>query len=419
MSKTSSLLAVTAALAMGGSVLALGVASNFDAERAKTIVAALAHAAVSQAHAAMSAEGPAPARSQAAAPSVAVLTVSTNEVTQWEEFTGRFEAVDHVDVRARVSGYLEAVHFKAGQMVNAGDLLFTIDRRPFEARVSEARAALTQAEATRAAARSALTRAQQLTNRGHSSQAVLDEREEQFATAEAAVVAAKARLRSVELDLTFTEIRAPVDGRISDDAVTPGNLITGGASSSVLTTIVSTAQLHFVFDATEQQLLSRIRTGGNRQDVRERLNGMPVQVRLIDESSFGHAGHIDFVDNTIDRLTGTIRARAILDNQNGVLTPGMFGRMRLADANRVRVALIPDQAIGTDQTQKFVWVLNRDDKAERRPVEIAGKRGQLRIVTKGLADGERVVTSGLHRVASGRQVNPRPTRLARFSSSGN
>lgn len=412
MSRTS-LSATVAALALGVSAAALAVASDFDPAKARALAGETWSKLIATANAATSDETAAPSATAPQAPAVQVTTVTTESITQWEEYTGRFEAVDEVQVRARVSGYLEAVHFSPGQDVAKGDLLFTIDQRPFEARVAEARAALRQAEAEVTLARNELARARQLSDRGHTSQAVFEQRQQQHSNAEAAVAAAQARLNTAELDLGFTEIRAPVAGRISDDAVTPGNLIAGGVSSPVLTTIVSASPIHFVFDATEQQLLSRMRGGDAERDVRERMTGAEVEVRLIDETNFNHRGHIDFIDNRLDRLTGTIRGRAVLDNPNGLLTPGMFGRMRLATDTPARVALIPDQAIGTDQTKKFVWVLDADNRAQRRVVELGSKRGRYRIVTKGLSDGERIVTSGLHRVASGRAVSPQRTRLAR------
>ncbi|MEO1205475.1 MAG: efflux RND transporter periplasmic adaptor subunit [Pseudomonadota bacterium] len=409
----NSLFATSAALTVGASMLALAVASNFDAGKAHTLATQLATTVSETARSVTQSEPQSGAKPAPAAPAVEVVTVTTQVLAQYEEFTGRFEAVDHVEIRARVSGYLDTVHFKPGQRVSAGDLLFTIDPRPFEARLAEARAALVQAEAGVSFAESQVERARELSRQGHTSDATLDEREQEFANAKAAITAAEARLQSAELDLSFTRVKAPVSGRVSDDAITVGNLVAGGTNAPVLTTLVSTEPIHFVFDATEQQLLARIRDDIDNGDVRDRLDGTPVSVRLIDEQAFDHPGQIDFIDNRLDLATGTIRGRAVLDNPRGVLTPGMFGRMRLANSSPAKVALIPDEAIGTNQTEKFVWALDADNKAERRVVEIGGKRGRLRVITSGLSAGERIVTSGLHRVASGRTVQPQPTRLAK------
>jgi RND family efflux transporter MFP subunit len=346
-----------------------------------------------------------------APPVVEFTPVVTRKIVEWQEYTGRFEAVDEVDVRARVSGYLDAVHFKPGQRVAAGEKLFTIDQRPFKATVAEAEARLAQAQSAVHHAVAEFERTKKLAAQGHASQSVLETRQQEADAARAAVGVAEAQLRRANLDLGFTIIHAPVSGRISDERITPGNLIEGGANSPILTTIVSISPIHFFFDATEQQLLSRLRATGGAS-LREKIAGAKVQVRLIDEDEFEDSGTVDFVDNRIDEGTGTIRGRAVFDNRDEIFTPGMFGRLRLAEPELAEVALIPDKAIGTDQTQKFVWVLDQEDKARRRVIVTGQKRGDMRIVKSGLKDGERVITSGLHRVASGRQVTPKPTQIA-------
>lgn len=346
-----------------------------------------------------------------APPTVEYAVVEKRKLVQWQEYTGRFEAIDAVNVRARVSGYIDAVHFKAGQRVEKGDKLVTIDPRPFEAAVSEAEARVLQAKSAARFAEAELQRAKPLAKDGYTSQSVFDQRTQQVESAKAAVGVAEAQLARSRLDLGFTNITAPVSGRISNERVTPGNLVEGGAQSPVLTTIVSVSPIYFYFDATEQQLLSRIRESGGAE-LREKIVNAQVEVRLIDEPDFKNAGKVDFVDNKLDEATGTIRARAVFDNSAEIFAPGMFGRLRLAEPSQKEVALVPDKAIGTDQTQKFVWVLDDANKAHRRNVNIGQKRGVLRVVTSGLEDGERVVTSGLHLVASGREVRPKPTEVA-------
>ncbi|MEM9784472.1 MAG: efflux RND transporter periplasmic adaptor subunit [Pseudomonadota bacterium] len=347
----------------------------------------------------------------APAPSVDVIRAGAQVVTEWDEFTGRFEAVDEVAIGARVSGYLDAVHFEAGEVVEQGDLLFTIDPRPFQAALAEAEARVAEARAAARLAETELTRAQRLRDGGHVSQSVLDTRAQEAESAAAAIAAAEAAVERARLDLGFTEIRAPVTGRISDDAVTPGNLIAAGAGAEALTTIVSLNPIHFAFDATESQYLEYVRAteaGG----LRDRAGQTPVAVRLIDEAEFAHPGSIDFVDNRIDRATGTIRGRAVIDNADGVLTPGMFGRLRLATAVDVERVVIPEAAIGSDQADKFVLVVGADGTVERRAVALGDRLTEAgrvtgRVVTAGLAAGEQVITGGLHMARPGATVTAR------------
>ncbi|MEM8792667.1 MAG: efflux RND transporter periplasmic adaptor subunit [Pseudomonadota bacterium] len=352
----------------------------------------------------------------APAPTVDVIAAQTQSIVEWDEFAGRFQAVDEVAIRARVSGHLDAVHFDPGQIVEKGDLLFTIDPRPFEAALAEARAQLEEARAAAQLAESEFGRAQQLYERGHVSTSVLDTRAQGATAAEAAISAAVAVVERAELDLAFTKITSPVTGRISDDAVSPGNLIAAGAASGALTTIVSINPIHFVFDATEQQYLEYMRATGG-ESLRSRASQTPVAVRLIDEPDFAHQGAIDFVDNRIDRATGTIRGRAVLENADGVLTPGMFGRLRLATAENVERVLISERAIGSDQNTKFVWVMREDDTVTRRLVTLGDQHGDLRIVLSGIDAGDRVVVGGLHMLGEGAHVTARfidedPVRVA-------
>ncbi|MEM8622062.1 MAG: efflux RND transporter periplasmic adaptor subunit [Pseudomonadota bacterium] len=340
---------------------------------------------------------------EAPPPSVDVVAAASDTVTHWDEFTGRFEAVDEVAIRARVSGHLDAVHFQAGEVVEKGDLLFTIDPRPFEATVAEAEARLSEARAALTLAENELARQSQLQARGHVSQSVLDAAEQEASAAKARIAAAEASLEGARLDLGFTRIHAPVTGRISDDAVSAGNLIAAGAGAEVLTTIVSLDPIHFVFDASEQQYLEYVRAtaeGG----LRATAGQTRVAVRLIDEPDFSREGVIDFVDNRIDRATGTIRGRAVLKNGDGMLTPGMFGRLRLATVEDAEAVLIPEEAIGSDQGTKFAMVVGSDGTVERRPLTLGARHDGLRIVDAGIEAGEQVVVSGLHIARPGATV---------------
>ncbi|MEM1344648.1 MAG: efflux RND transporter periplasmic adaptor subunit [Pseudomonadota bacterium] len=342
----------------------------------------------------------------AALPSVEAVYAESRAITRWDAFTGRFEAVDEVAIRARVAGHLDAVHFRAGQIVEKGDLLFTIDPRPFEAALSEAEARLSEVRAALKLAETDLERQSRLRRQGHVSQSVLDRAVQQAEGARAGIAGAEAAVERARLDLSFTRIHAPVTGRISDDGVSAGNLIAAGAGSAVLTTIVSLDPIHFVFDATERQYLEYIRAT-EASGLRARAGQTPVAVRLIDEADFDHQGTIDFVDNRIDRATGTIRGRAVLDNADGVLTPGMFGRLRLATAQDAETVLVPEEAIGSDQNTKYVLVVAGDGTVERRRVVLGERHEGLRIIAEGLSPGETVVTSGLHIARPGTRVAAR------------
>ncbi|MGF1551070.1 MAG: efflux RND transporter periplasmic adaptor subunit [Paracoccaceae bacterium] len=397
MRQTTTLLsgAALGALALGGIL--------YGAERFDLATLGLP-ALVAPAEAAAPADGSAPP-----APVVDVVAAEAHAIDRFDAFTGRFEAADEIAVRARVEGRLDAVHFRPGQIVERGDLLFTLDARPFEAALAEAEARVAEARAARRLAEAELTRQQRLRDGGHVSEAVLDEAVQAAEAAGAAIAAAEAAAHRARLDLDFTRIHAPVTGRISDDAVSPGNLIAAGAAGAVLTTIVSLDPIHFVFDATERQYLDYLRaTEGT--DLRERAGTTPVAVRLIDEPDFAHEGAIDFVDNRLDRATGTIRGRAVLANPDGLLTPGMFGRLRLVTAEAAETVLIPEHAVVSDGPGKAVWVVADDGTVTRRAVALGERAEGLRIVETGLAAGERVAVSALHALGQGARVDAREPR---------
>lgn len=338
----------------------------------------------------------------APAPTVDVIRAEARSITEWDEFIGRFEAVDEVSIRARVTGHLDQVHFEAGEVVEKGDLLFTIDPRPYETALVEAQARVAEAMAAADLAQTELARALELSERGHVSQSVLDSRQQDADIANAAIASAQAAVARAQLNLDFTQIHAPVTGRISDDYVSQGNLVSAGATAVPLTTIVSLDPIHFVFDATEQQYLEYMRAS-ETVAFRDAAGQMPVAVQLIDEVDFGHEGRIDFIDNSLDRATGTIRGRAVLDNDSGTLTPGMFGRMRMATALNSERVLIPDRAIGSDQATKFVWTVGADGTVTRRDVRLGDQHDGLRIVD-GVAAGDQIVVSSLHMMGPGAQV---------------
>ena len=334
------------------------------------------------------------------------------DVVEWDEYTGRFAAIESVEVRARVSGYLESIHFTEGEIVEVGDLLFVIDPRPFEAAVDRAKADLDTAESRLELARKEVERAADLVRRQNVSQQAYDERLQEQQAAAASIDGAKAALRAAGLDLEFTRITAPVTGRVSRFNVTVGNLISGGAANStLLTTLVSLDPIHFYFDADEQAHLRYLRAAqaGTRPSSREAAN--PVLLSLADETDFIHQGHMDFLDNQIDNLTGTIRGRALFDNGDGLFVPGMFARIRLLGSGRYKAILVPDEAIGTDQNQRLVYVIDAEDTVSVRYVELGPMIDGLRVIRAGVAPDDWVIVRGLQRARPGGKVVPERIRL--------
>jgi RND family efflux transporter MFP subunit len=317
-------------------------------------------------------------------------------------------AVDTVEVRPRVSGYLESVHFKEGQIVKKGDLLFVIDPRPFRAVLAAAEADVSGAQTRLELARNDLQRSQNLVGTGAVSTEDVDRRSKAATEAQATLDGARARLDEAKLNVEFTEVRAPVDGRTSNYVVTVGNLVNGGSAgeATLLTTLVSINPIYCYIDANEMEYLkyTRLATAGTRPSSRDVAN--PVRVALADETAFTHAGHMDFVDNRIDQLTGTMRGRAVLDNPDGTLVPGLFVKLRLIGETRPDAVLIPDEAIGTDQSNRVVYVLDDKNVAKLRTVLLGRLIDGLRVVRSGLAAGERIVVRGLQRVRPDSPVTP-------------
>jgi multidrug efflux system membrane fusion protein len=350
---------------------------------------------------------------KAAAPPPPTVTIAKpvkRTVSDFDEYVGRFVAVNSVEVRARVSGYLDGVHFKDGQTVKQGDLLFTIDKRPFQNAADQARANLTQAKSNLAFTEADYTRGQQLVRDKTITDQTFEQRSQAFRNSQASVTNAEAALRTSELDLEFTELRAPVNGRIGDRRVSPGNLVTGGTggNTTLLATIVSTDPIRFEFTFDEASYLRYERLAkGSKDDIASRGAGTKVSLKLIDESDFAHEGSMDFVDNVIDRATGTIRGRAVFPNTNAVFTPGMFARVRVPGSPPYEALLVPDNAVGTEQARKFVSTVNAENVVTPKYVML----GQVmpdgfRVIKDGLSPDDRVIVNGLLRARPGQKVTP-------------
>ena len=343
------------------------------------------------------------------APQVTVAKPTQRTVSDYDEYVGRFAAVDSVEVRARVSGYLDSVDFKDGQMVKQGDLLFTIDKRPFQTALDQSRANRQLAQSNLTYTESDLKRAQQLVAEKTVTEQVFEQRSQAFRNAQASVAAASAAVRQAELDMQFTELRAPIDGRIGDRRVSPGNLVTGGTSgnTTLLATIVSQDPIHFEFTFDEASYLRYERMAKEGADVASRGPGVNVSLKLIDEKDFSHVGRMDFVDNAIDRSTGTIRGRALFKNPNAVFTPGMFARVRVPASPPYQALLVPDTALGTEQARRFVLVGGADNMVAIKYVTVGDLvDGGLRVIKEGLSADDRVIVDGLMRARAGIKVTP-------------
>ena len=345
-------------------------------------------------------------------PAVTVAAPLQREVVEYDEFTGQFAAVEQVELRSRVSGYLQSHHFEEGQIVKKGDLLFVIDPRPFEAALASARAQVVQAEARVDLATRQLARAAELRGRDFVAASTFDERQQEQRVATAAVEIAKAAVRTAELDVEFSRILAPVSGRIGRREVSDGNLVSGGSGSgnTLLTTIVSIDPIYFVFDMSEGDFIAYQRAvqSGKLQSTRDSI---PVFARLRDEPDWPREGKLNFVDNQVNRSAGTIRARAVFPNADGFLTPGQFGRIRLPGSEPYKAMLIPDSAILTDQSQKIVMTVNAEGVVVPKMVRQGPIYDGLRIIRSGLAPEDRVIINGLVRARPGAKVTPQPGEI--------
>lgn len=356
---------------------------------------------------------PAPAQAPQAPPAVTVSTPLQKEITEWDEFTGQFAAVDYVEVRARVSGYLTEIHFQDGQIVKQGDLLFVIDPRPYEATLALAQAQLAQGSAQVDLAQRQLERSADLKNKGFEPVSSYDQRVSDLKVAGAAVESAKASIRSAQLNVEFTRIMAAVSGRISNHLVSIGNLVTGGegGSTTLLTTIVSLDPIYFYFDMSEGDYLAYQRATEKGLIKSTRDNSVPVALHLNDEKAWPHEGKLNFVDNQVDRNSGTIRVRAQFPNPGYFLTPGQFGRIRIPGSEPYQAILVPDAAVVTDQSRKIVMVVRDDGTVEPKVVRTGPTYENLRIIRSGLAATDRIVIDGLVRARPGAKVTPQPGKI--------
>ncbi len=348
-------------------------------------------------------------------PTVSVVQPIAREVIEWDEYIGRFESPENVEVRARVSGYLDKVHFKEGKEVKKGDVLFTIDPRPYQAEYDRAEADRQRAESQADLAKNDADRATRLIATKAISEEDFDTKNKTYYSALAAVKSAKAALESAKLNLEFTEIHAAIAGRISRALVTEGNLVSGGVSgagATLLTTIVSLDPLYLYGDADERAILKYIRLSkeGTRDSARNK--NIPAEAALADETGFPHKGFMDFVDNRVDPNTGTLRARGVFPNTDHSLSPGFFARIRIPGSGKYQALLLPDRALGSDQAQKFVYVVNAEKKVEFRPIKIGPMIDGLRVVKEGLKPGEQVIVEGLLRVRPGIVAETKPWETA-------
>jgi RND family efflux transporter MFP subunit len=341
-------------------------------------------------------------------PAVTVAKPTKRVVVDQDEYVGRFVAIDSVEIRARVSGYLDRIDFTDGQMVKQGDLLFTLDKRPFQTALDQAVGNLEQARANLAFAETDLARGAQLVRERTITEQTFDQRTQAKRVAEATVRAREAAVASAKLDLEFTELRAPVAGRIGDRRISLGNLITGSTTgtTSLLATIVSLDPIRFEFTFDEASYLRYERAAQSGRDMTSRNSSVVVALKLIDEPDFIHQGRMEFVDNVIDRSSGTIRGRAVLANPDGVFTPGMFGRIRVPGSLSYTALLVPDAAIGTEQVRKFVLVVDADNVARMKYVTLGQAFDNLRVIKSGLAEDDRVIVNGLMRARPNQKVTP-------------
>jgi len=347
---------------------------------------------------------------------VSVATVERRDIVPWEEFSGRLEAVERVEVRSRVAGQIQALHFREGGLVKQGDLLVTIDPAPFAAEVARAEAQTASARARLAFTKREYERARELSGSGTIPLRELDSRTNAYAEAQSSLRAAQAALETAKLNLGYTQIRAAVSGRVGKAEVTVGNLVAAGAGAPVLTTLVSVDPIYASFDADEQvvmRALSSLRDGAGGALAVERV---PVRMEAPTAGGAAVPGRVQMIDNVVDAGSGTVRVRAVFDNGEGVLMPGQFVRLRMGQAKSEPVLLISERAVGTDQDKKFVMVVGEDNKAAYREISLGATAGGLRVVADGLKAGERIVVNGLQRLRPGALVAPKevsmaPTRL--------
>jgi len=335
---------------------------------------------------------------QPQAPEVTVAHPLNREVVDWDDYVGQFQAVQEVDVRPRVSGYLTEIHFEDGQVVKAGDVLFTIDQRPYKARLDAARAQVASVQANLKNLRIQLERQRKLVANGNVSRERFDTAEAAVASGEAELQAAQAAADEAALDLDYTQVKAPVDGRVSYRRLDVGNAVT--ADTTLLTKLVTVDPIYFVFEGSEALYLKY------KRDMQAGSEGAAVRIRLQDEENYDWKGHLDFMDALLDASSGTIRGRAVVDNPDGFLTPGMFGHMQLQGSEPYMAILIPDTAVTTIAGNRAVYVVNADNTVASKIVTLGPLNSGMRVIRSGLTPEDRVVVDGLQRVRPGAQVQP-------------
>lgn len=347
------------------------------------------------------------------APPVQVANPLAKRITNWDEFTGRFEASEQVDVRARVSGFIDKVHFRDGSLVQKGDLLFTIDQRPYKLAVDVARAEVARAKAQVELAQNEVERAEGLTQNRTITARDVDQRRANLNSAVGSLQGAEANLKNAELNLEWTEVRAPLAGRISNRRVDPGNLIAGGQSgASLLTTIVAVSPIYFTFDVSEADYLRYSRMSNPREGAASKDAGTVVEVRLSDEPKWGRRGQVNFLDNALNARSATIRGRAVFENKDQFLTPGVFGRLRFF-AGESDALLVPDTVIASDQANKIVLTVGPENKVVPKPVVLGPLSEGLRVIRSGLTTQDKVIVGGSANpmVRPGVAVSPQPGEI--------
>jgi RND family efflux transporter MFP subunit len=331
----------------------------------------------------------------ALAAKVEVAPVAFKSLPQWDDFTGQMEAINSVAIHARVGGYIDAVAFQEGAQVKKGQVLFQIDPRPFQAEVDRAAAALERAKAQGVLAQADADRGQRLMDQNAVAQGELERLQAEAKSAKADVQAAEAALATARLNLSFTKVESPIDGRVSKAVITRGNLI---STADLLTTVVSDGPIYAAFNADEQTYLKYVEAA--------RGHDAPVYLGLMTEDGFPHKGRLAFIDNAVDGKSGTILGRAVFDNADGKFTPGLFARVRLVSSGTATVAVAPEKALGEDLGKRFVLVLTKDNHVDYRPVTLGPAIGDLRVIREGLKPGEQIVVSGLQKVKPGDPVTP-------------
>lgn len=329
-------------------------------------------------------------------------------ITEWDEYTGRFEASSRVEVRARVSGFLEKVNFQDGELVKKGQVLFVIDQRPFQIALDEAKANYAQAVASLKTAQDNFERVESLQETGALSMEEYDRRQQALVHAEASIQLAQAKVDNARLNLEFTEVKAPITGLVSRDRVNEGNLVDGGsAQSTLLTTIVATSPIHFYFTGSESDYLRYVRLARNGERGEARSEALPVFIKLLDEEEFVHEAKMDFVDNEIDSNSGTIESRAVLENKDHLLEPGMYGKARLVGSAEHKAMMVPDEIIGTNQSIRFIYTLSKDNQVVSKAVTLGPLHANgLRIVRDGIAPDDKVIVNNLQKIRPGMEVSP-------------